>query len=407
MYTNLELQQKQDSFQVGSKCFGTVVMECNNELYVQLNNGKKGVVEALNVEKYQKLGIKFFVKMYLEFEVLEIKPDVVLLGLSEMGLIRNMQHKAKILFSNSKGMVVQFDYNGKNYIGFYNPSMECSKEFMSSPKDTVVLCQGLCPQKGYYQIRNVKIWKEPEVKTEPKLQPIKKENVEIYSSWSEQESIDYASKNGGYLTYGAYKIGVCYVAMAISRNVVCFSDNKKAYITQKADNVFLPQVGDKVVVRLLKIHEESSKKDVELLEIVDEDYIKEFTQQQDPNLLPESIDEKLKKRYTYVDSGCIFGLRDEDAFKDGKGNGSLLSYEKYWLGFLYKSTVKNGKPVLEDNSLNSIPLEVIENPQYSTLTDGNIAFVRIHFIRSIAGHAELTVKVEYSRPMNESEKKHV
>lgn len=396
----LELQKKFNLFKVGDKRQGMIVSEINDSMQVKLQGGVLGYIDAQSKENYSKAGIFLSVGRSLEFEIAEIKSGIPYLVLTEQYVLCNSEHKARVRCLGTQGVVVEFLWNRTPNIGFYSPKQGLPKELFCLEENDKVLCKGLHQEQDYYLVEKIRLEPQEEVVDEEKLKVF-----ELPESWSDEQARKYVSENGGFLSKGAYQVGKCYVGTALKRPFVQFSDGSKASITKINNDKEFPFNGDKILVRMLKIYEFGDLKDVELLDIVDDEYVQLFTQKQDKKFLPELLDTKQKNRHTTVDSGYIFGQRDDEIFNEGKTSGSEVSFERYWLGFLYIAKIQDGQPVLLDNGGNRIAIELIENLDYSVLSDENVAFVRLHYIKKEAQKVTFTMNVEFVRekkPQDES-----
>lgn len=392
----LELQKKFALFQVGDKRQGVIVSEINNEMQVKLQGGALGFIGATSLDFYRRNGISLTAGKNLEFEISEIKSGIPYLVLSAAYIFANSVHKARVRFAGTQGIVVEFDWEKALNIGFYSPVLGLSEELTTLAENTRVLCKGLLPQQDYYQIESLQI--DNEMPEEPEIDN-EEENSEFEfpQSWSDEEARNYVSENGGYLYKGAYKVGECYIATVTSGIMIKFQDGSNASIKKKSDTKLHQINGDKVLVRMLKIYGFGDMKEVELLDIVGDQYVRWFSKKQSKNLLPECVDSKQKNRHAMIDSGYIFGQRDDIIFNEGKQNGSEVSFERYWLGFLYKAKIKQKQPVLLDNGLNPIKIELIDNPDYGVLSDENVAFIRLHYIKKEGDKITFKMRVEFVR----------
>lgn len=394
----LELQKKFNLFQVGDKRQGVVVSEVNGEMQVKLQGGVLGFISARSLDFYRRNCLTISSGKSLEFEISEIKGGVPYLTLSAAYIFANSEHRARVRFSGTQGIVVEFDWDKDLNIGFYSPKLGLPEELSSLEENTRVLCRGLIAKPDYYQIESLQLETEDEqTEFEAPIDEEKYQNFQMPEAWNSEEAREYVNANGGFLSKGAFKVGECYVAKVINGTTVKFRDGSKASIKKKEDNGLHQIPEDNVIVRMLKIYDFGDLKDVELIDIVDDEYVYLFCKKQNKNLLPECVDNKQKNRHTYIDSGFVFGQRDDIIFNEGKTSGSEINFERYWLGFLYLAQIKNGHPQLTDNLGSPIEIELLENPDYSTLSDEDVAFVRLHYIRKEANKVIMTMRVEFVR----------
>ncbi len=393
----IELQKKFSLFNVGDKRQGVIVSEVNGEIQVKLQGGALGFINANNLDFYKRSGINLSVGRGFEFEISDIKSGIPYLILSAEYIFANSYHKARVRFSGTQGVVVEFDWNKALNIGFYNPVLGLPDEFTVLEENTPVVCKGLTPRQDFYEVDTMQLDELPENIEEEASDEVDDTEFDFPSKWNDDEVRQYIKDHGGFLSKGAYKVGECYIASIVRGQLIKFKDDSKATIKQKADNQLQPIEGDKVVVRLLKIYDFGDMKEVELLNIVDEKYCRWFSKKQNKQFLPECADAKQKNRHSVIDSGFVFGQRDDSVFNEGKKNGSEISFERYWLGFLYKAKVKNRYPVLLDNLAQPIQITLVENPDYSVLSDEDIVFVRLLFIKKEGTSVHFTMRVEFER----------
>lgn len=398
----LELQKKFNLFKVGDKRQGIIVSEINGEKQVKLQGGVFGFINVTSSDFYQRNGIQLSAGRSLEFEVSEVKSGIPYLSLPATYIFANSYHPARVRFSGTQGIVVEFDWDKDLNIGYYCPKLGLPEELSTLEENARVLCKGLTPKQDFYLIESLQI-DESELEEDNEFDAEKLQEFNMPTSWSDEEAKDYVNAHGGFLSKGAYKVGECYIATVTNGITVKFKDGSKATIKKKEDNALHQDVNDIVVVRLLKIYDFGDMKEVELLNIVDEEYVRMFCKKQNKNLLPECVDAKQKNRHTFIDSGFVFGQRDDITFNEGKNSGSEINFERYWLGFLYIARIKNGHPVLPDNFGNPIKIDLLENPDYSVLSDEDVAFVRLHYIKKEGNKVIMTMKVEFVRAYKSSD----
>ncbi len=398
----LELQKKFNLFKVGDKRQGVIVSEINGEMQVKLQGGVLGFISASSSDFYLRSGIMLSAGRSLEFEVSEIKEGIPYLTLPATYIFANSYHPARVRFSGTQGIVVEFDWDKALNVGFYCPKLGLPEEHTTLEENARVLCKGLTPKQDFYLVENLQI-DDRELEEDDVVDQETLREFDIPESWSDDEARNYVNANGGFLSKGAYKVGECYVATVINGTLIKFKDGSKASIAKKEDNALHPIAEDNVLVRMIKIYEFGELKEVELIDIVDDEYVRLFCKKQNKNLLPECVDAKQKNRHTYIDSGYVFGKRDDIIFNEGKNSGSEINFERYWLGFLYIAKIQKGHPVLPDNMGNPIEIDLLENPDYSTLSDEDVAFVRLHYIKKDGNKVVMSMKVEFVRERRSSD----
>lgn len=398
----LELQKKFVLFQVGDKRQGVVVSEINGEKQVKLQGGVFGFISASSSDFYQRNGIVLSAGKSLEFEVSEIKEGIPYLTLPATYIFANSYHPARVRFSGTQGIVVEFDWDKALNVGFYCPKLGLPEELTTLEENARVLCKGLTPKQDFYQIESLQI-DDCEPEEDDKVAEETLREFDMPESWSDNEAKNYVCEHGGFLSKGAYKVGECYVATVINGFSIQFKDGSRAVIKKKAESSLQQIEGDNIVVRVLRIYDFGDMKEVELLDIVSDEYVRLFTKKQNKNLLPECVDAKQKNRHTYIDSGFVFGQRDDVIFNEGKNSGSEINYERYWLGFLYIAKIQNRQAQLPDNLGNPIEIELLENPDYGTLSDEDVAFVRLHYIKKEGNKVIMTMRVEFVRARKSSD----
>lgn len=392
----LELQKKFNLFKTGDKRWGVVVSEINNEMQVKLQGGVLGFISQNTLDFYRRNSISLTAGKQLQFEITEVKNGIPYVSLPVTYIFANSPHKARVRFSGTQGIVVEFDWEKDINIGYYSPERGLPKELTELEENARVLCKGLTFQKEYYLIDSLQLDETKETE-EITVDEEQYQQFKLPNSWCDDDIREYVKDNGGYISKGAFKVGECYVGEIANGNIVRFKDGSKAAIKKKTDGRLHSKEGDKVLVRLLKIYDFGDMKDVELLDVVDDEYVKMFTKRQNRNLLPEYVDNKQKNRHSYIDSGFVFGQRDDIIFEEGKKSGSEVNFERFWLGFLYIVKIKNSMPLLLDNNGNRVGIKLIENADYGVLSDDNVAFVRLHYIGKENGKMILTLRVEFVR----------
>ena len=403
MVTVLELQKKFSLFKRGDRRQGIIVSEVNNELQIKMQGGALGFIKAESLDFYKRNGLVLTPGKTLEFEIAEIKDGIPYLFLPAEYVFSNSYQKARVRFSGTLGVVVEFDWDNAQNIGLYNPPIKMDEDLSKLEENTRVLCKGLTKMQDYYQIETLIVddSADDEIATTEEAdedEDVSSPEFEMPEAWTDEETRQYVAENGGLMSKGAYRVGICYLATVIHGNLISFADSSKASIKKKEDPTEIQIDDDIVVVRMLKISDYGDFKEVALIKVVDAKYAKAFKKHQNKNYLPENItDLKLKQRHSYIDSGYVFGERDESIFQEGKKSGSELNFEKYWLGFLYVAGIENENIVLKDNQGQAINLVILENPDYGALSDENVAFVRIHYIKRVQNKVTLTVQIEFVR----------
>lgn len=414
MATNplLELQKKFNLFKIGDKRQGNVFSVIDGAVQVKLQGGAIGLIKAETNDFYSRQGINLKIGNVIEAEITDIIDGVYFLTLPTQYIFSNSYQKAEVKFSGTQAVVVEFPWQEMVNIGLYNPDNGVEPGFQALDEGTRVICRGLRLIEDYYQIRELALDNEPEFV--PEIEEIQAKDVEefedvseptdfkIPAPWSDEKIKEVAKQQEGLVQKGVYKLGEVYLCKCTANgNLVKFSDGNQATIKKK--NGFAPVKGEDLLVRLIRIYSFGNYKDVEILDVVDKDYVKYFKKIRSKNLLPEQADPRHKNRTVSYDCGYRFGERDNEIYKEGMNNKSEDHFEKYWLGFLYKIPVKSSKPVFYDNNGANITVKLIENDDV-VFVNGQIAFCRLHYIENNKGKVTFTVKVEFSREPKAEEK---
>ena len=149
----LELQKKFNLFKTGDKRWGVVVSEINNEMQVKLQGGVLGFISQNTLDFYRRNSISLTAGKQLQFEITEVKNGIPYVSLPVTYIFANSPHKARVRFSGTQGIVVEFDWEKDINIGYYSPERGLPKELTELEENARVLCKGLTFQKEYYLIR--------------------------------------------------------------------------------------------------------------------------------------------------------------------------------------------------------------------------------------------------------------
>lgn len=413
MATNplLELQKKFNLFKIGDKRQGNVFSVIDGAVQVKLLGGAIGIIKAETNDFYFRQGINLKIGNVIEVEIIDINDGVYYLILPTQYIFSNSYQKAEVKFSGTQAVVVEFPWQEMINIGLYNPSNGVEPGFQALDEGTRVICRGLRLTEDYYEIRELALDTESQIV--PEIEEIQEKDEEEFEDVSEptgfeipepwsDEKIKEVAKQESLVQKGVYKLGEIYLCKcSFNGNLVKFSDGN--FATMRKKNGFAPVKGEDLLVRIIRIYPFGEYKDVEVLDIVNKDYVKYFKKVRSRNLLPEQADPRHKNRTVSYDCGFKFGERDNEIYKEGMKNKSEDHFEKYWLGFLYKVPVKSSKPVFYDNNGANITVKLIENDDVVFMS-GQIAFCRLHFIENNKGKVTLTVQVEFSREPKAEEK---
>lgn len=394
MATNalLELQKKFNLFQVGDKLKGNIVSVTDDSPQLNLVGGALGFISPENNKHYADNGIMLKVGNSLDVEVCEITEGIPFLKLPDEFVRLNSVKRAVVKFSGTRALVVEFFDKIHPNIGLYSPLDIPEQGLPLLNPGTMILCKGVnLDESGEY--RTIE-----EIKVDLGIEADKPAGFEIPAPWDEAE-ITAAAVHGSILQKGAYRLGEVYIGRFDGSRFVVFDDKTKAMI--KNMNSHSPSQDDYLLVRIIKLCDFGDFKDVEVLGVVNKDYVKYFKKVRPKQLIP-SVKPTGKKREDVYDCGFNFSQRDNRVFSEGVKGGSPERFEKYWLGFLYKAEVIGGSPVFTYNSGFRINVRLLENEDVIFM-DGQVVFCRLCYIENNKGKVTLTVRPEFSREKNPDE----
>lgn len=395
MATNalLELQKKFNLFRLGDKLQGNIVSITDNTPQLNLVGGALGFINSENNEFYARNGINLKVGSFMDVEVCDLADGVPFLKLPDEFVRRNSLKKGVVKFSGTRALVIAFMPGEQPNIGLYSPQNIPEEGLKILEPGTMLLCKGIDYAEGddYCTVAEITVDLGEEAD--------KPKGFEIPAPWGDAEITD-ATAHGSILSKGVYRLGEVYIGKYDGERFVAFDDKTKAMI--KNMNGHSPQTGDYLLVRIIKLCDFGGFKDVEVLRIVNKDYVKYFKKVRPKQLIPSAKDAKNKKKEDVYDCGFNFSRRDDSVFYEGVKVGSPERFEKYWLGFLYKAEVIGGNPVFTYNSGFRINVKLIDNEDVIFM-DGQVVFCRVHYIENNKGKVTLTVRPEFCREKNENE----
>lgn len=405
----LELQKKFNLFKAGDKRQGIVCSVIDGAVQIKLKGGALGMIKSETNDFYSRQGINLKVGNVIEVEVSDIISGVPYLSLPMQYVFSNSYQKAEVKFSGTQAVVVEFPWLDMPNIGLYNPDNGVEPGFQVLDEGCKVICRGLQAVEDYYRVKELELDTEPEIEPEPETSAKEEDDDEIAepsgffipAPWDEAKVLEFV-KQDSLAQKGIYKLGEVYLAKCQANgSQVKFADGDWANIKRK--NGLVPVDGENLLIRIIRLYAFGDFKDVEVLDIVNKDYVKYFKKIRPKNLLPENADPRHKKRTISYDCGFKFGERDNEIYKEGMKNKSEDHFEKYWLGFLYRALVKSSKPVFYDNNNAGIVVKLLENEDVF-FVNGQIAFCRLHYIENKNGKVTFTVRVEGVREPKPEEK---
>lgn len=404
----LELQKKFNLFNLGDHRQGIVISIINNSPQIKLKGGALGFVSSESNDYYLRNGINLKIGNVVDVEVIDVVNGVPRLTLISEYVFSNSLQKALVKFAGTQGIVVEFPWKDMLNIGFYAPDKGVDNTLSLLDEGDRVVCKGLIAEPEYYRINELSIDNEQEVvESEPELEAVKENEVisepddfQIPKAW-DKEQIEKVASQDSLIKKGVYCLGEVYLCRQGKGDLVFFADGNRASIKRR--NGFAPVENEDLLVRIIRIYPFGDYKDVEVLDVVNKDYVKYFKKVRLSSLLPEAADSRYQNRKVYIENGFKFGERDNSIYKDGMQNKSEDHFEKYWLGFLYKVFVKNGKPSFCDNNGVGINIKTIDSDDVY-FQNGDVVFCRLHYVEKKGNKVTLTVQVLFSREPRPEEK---
>lgn len=295
----------------------------------------------------------------VEVIVTNIQEGLPIFEFTSEFLFDKIPQEATICFVGPRALIVEFNSKPEIY-GSYQPQNGLEEPFKNLNVGDIVMVSDIKQDNPEcYRIGKVSI-KEKEAVSAQKTIQDKQENT-LLCSWT-SEKIESVFKNGSRKKYGKLCLGKVYAVTRYgkSNKEVQFPDGQVGDL-----NVCFPKNWARAMVRVVFITQKNRPK-AELL-----------CQEQEDKMQPKKTKEKVSQSEKNK-------FRNEELFRKALAAGSCYRAGGYWLGYNYKTEIKEGLPYFAPT--NEDPKNILERAQIiikqgCSFKEGDYVCAEIAFIR--------------------------
>lgn len=384
---NLNLQKNFELFKIGDLVTGVIDEVDPDKLWIKFRGGAWGIIPQSALSNYKNLNVVIREGREYDFIIENIQDGVPVLELPFDVILKKCRVEANVRICGTQKIVVSFCINGQECVGCYDIK-ETDTDLKDLKENDKVECIGFTmnTKSDVLTVQSL-IRKTPKAAANEDSKTSKEKKLCVKAK---SLPASLPENYNGYISIGAIKLGEYYIIQALDTRELVFEDNTKAYLNGKdlPENAY----NNSFYLGIVSKISEDQKFYVELKKKVDAAFVEKFNQERQADYRP--LLNKNKKRSVSIIHGCLFGKRDEEIYAKARQDNSLNRYERYWLGFCYKTAVQAGKIYLQANNGNKIEV-IIDNASYLK-KNAKEAIIAISHINVNGNTPKINVNVKYS-----------